>query len=130
MKWKEDSADANIFEQKKNIATKAKINRSFLRGFRLPFLDQRGYHHYRPLKKYAFNYDSSVIIKPEDIQKHHGFRLWPHTLDFAPNYTCHTCPDRKKICKNKTNCPINGVWVVPLHYLNAEGNYTCIIYYD
>lgn len=124
MRWKEDLADVSIFEQKKNLANKAQINRSFLRGFRLPFLDQRGNHHYKPLKKYAFNYDSSVLIKPDDILNH-TYRFWPHTLDFMPNYSCPTCPDKKKMCKNMTICPINGVWVVPLHYLNADVKNSC-----
>ena len=120
-RWKEDSSDADIFEQKKNIATKAKINRSFLRGFRLPFLDQRGNLHFKALKKYAFNYDSSVLVNPEDIQKNKGFRYWPHSLDFPPTYSCPTCPTKKSLCKGNANCSTNGMWVVPLHHLNPEG---------
>ena len=120
LKWREDSADADIYEQKRDTAVKARINRSFLRGFRLPFLDQRGNFHYRALKKYAFSYDSSALVRPDDIKKNNGFRQWPHTLDFPANYTCPTCPTKKSLCKD-TNCSMSGVWVVPLHYLNAEG---------
>ena len=58
-----------MYEQKRNIARKGKINRSFLRGFRLPFLDNKNNLHYNALKKYAFNYDSSVIVSQEDIKK-------------------------------------------------------------
>lgn len=124
-RWRDESAEENIYQQKKNIALKAKINKSFLRGFRSPFLDQRGNNHFRALKKYAFNYDSSVIVKPEDIKRHNGLRLWPHTLDFPPNYTCPTCPTMKSVCKENTNCSMSSVWVVPLHYLNVEGKNQC-----
>jgi len=99
--WKEDSADANIYDQKKNIATKARINRSFLRGFRLPYLDQRGSSHFKALKKYAFNYDSSALVRSEDIISNKGFRQWPHTLDFPPSYDCRTCPTKKNFCQDQ-----------------------------
>jgi len=124
-RWREESADTDIYEQKKNIALNARINRSFLRGFRVPFLDQRGNSHFRALKKYAFNYDSSVIIKPQDIRKHEGFRLWPHTLDFPANYTCPTCPTKKGYCSSSQNCSLSSVWVVPMHYYNATGKNPC-----
>ncbi|CAF0728061.1 unnamed protein product [Brachionus calyciflorus] len=124
-KWRDDSAEENIFQQKKNIASKAKINKSFLRGFRVPFLDQRGNVHYKALKKYAFNYDSSVIISPDDIKRHDGLRLWPHTLDFPANYTCPTCPTKKSLCNGQSNCSMSSVWIVPLHYFNIEGKNPC-----
>ena len=127
--WKEDSADTDIYEQKKNIATKARINRSFLRGFRLPFLDQKGSYHFKALKKYAFNYDSSALVKPDEIKKNKGFRLWPHTLDFPPTYECSTCPTKKTYCQGNTNCTMNAVWIVPLHYLNTEGSFYSRVYF-
>jgi hypothetical protein len=65
--WSEDKAQETIFQQKRNIARKGKINPSFLRGFRLPLLDSKGNVHYNALKKYAFNYESSIIISQNDI---------------------------------------------------------------
>ncbi len=43
----EDKAQETIFQQKRNIARKGKINHSFLRGFRLPLLDSKENVHYR-----------------------------------------------------------------------------------
>jgi hypothetical protein len=81
-------------------------------------------NHFRALKKYAFSYDSSVIIKVEDIIKNNGIRFWPHTLDFLPNYTCPSCPTKKTFCPiDRANCSMESVWVIPLHYLNAEGKF-------
>lgn len=91
----------------------------------MPYLDQRGNTHFKTLKKFAFNYDSSVIIKPEDIKRQNGLRFWPHTLDFAPNYTCPTCPSRAFCSDNSVNCSLSSIWVVPLHYLNVEGKNPC-----
>jgi len=116
--WKSKDADKIIYEQKKNIARLAKINRSFIRGFRTPHLDQAGNAHFGALKKYAFNYDSSVVIKQRDIKdKASSMRFWPHTLDFKPSYDCSTCPNKKSFCRNKDNCSMNSVWVVPMHTL-------------
>lgn len=126
--WKEESSEKDIFEQKKRIGLKARINRSFLRGFRLPHLDQAGSIHFKALKKYAFKYDSSVIVNPKDIRRHRGFRLWPHTLDYPPSYDCLTCPDKKSFCNRNTDpsvCSMNSVWIIPMHYFNAEGKHPC-----
>ena len=71
-KWKSDTAEKSIYAQKKNIARSSRINRSFLRGFRLPGLSQSGNAHFRAVKKYAFNYDSSALIKPKDIKANRG----------------------------------------------------------
>lgn len=124
-KWRSDSAEENILKQKKNIANKSRINKSFLRGFRVPFLDQRGNAHFGALKKFGFNYDSSVIVGPEDIKRHNGLRLWPHTMDFPANYSCPTCPTKKSLCNGQSNCSMSSVWIVPLHYLNVESKYPC-----
>ncbi len=119
-RWKAETAEDNIYEQKKNIGRNSKINKSFLRGFRLPHLDQAGNAHFRALKKYNFNYDSSVLIKPEDVKKNNGLRFWPHTLDFAPTYNCPTCPTKKSLCNGFSNCTMNAIWIVPMHYLNID----------
>lgn len=110
------------------LEVKSRINRSFLRGFRLPRLDQGGNAHFKTLKKFAFNYDSSAIVRPEDIKVNGMLRFWPHTLDFAANYSCSTCPVAKSLCKeHPTNCSLilNSVWIVPQHYLNVEGEHPC-----
>ena len=100
----------------------SKINRSFLRGFRLPRLSQDGNVHFGALKKYAFNYDSSAIVSQEDILKNTGnMRYWPHTLDFPPTYECSTCATKRSFCREKENCTMNSIWVVPLHTLGVEG---------
>lgn len=122
MPWGNDKADSAVFEQKRNIARKGKINRSFLRGFRVPYLDTNGNTHYKALKKYAFNYDSSVIIKPQDIKNLNGLRLWPHTLDYPVPYNCDNCPTAKTLCDSK-NCSMESFWIVPMHYMNAESNF-------
>lgn len=120
-KWNAKNAQKLIYEQKKNIARKAKINRSFLKGFRVPYLDQAGSTHFRALKKYAFNYDSSVVIKQKDIMRNEGnMRFWPHTLDFPPSYECKTCPSKASFCQDQANCTMNSVWIVPLHFLSIE----------
>jgi hypothetical protein len=122
-RWTSEKAEKDIYSQKRNIATKAKINQSFLRGFRLPFLDQKGNAHFKALKKYGFNYDSSAIIKPADIGAKNLSRFWPHTLDFPPAYNCTTCPTIDSLnCKNKSasNCSLSSVWMVPMHYFNME----------
>ena len=122
-RWTPEKAEKNIFQQKRNIAIKAKINQSFLRGFRLPLIDQGGNAHFRALKKYGFSYDSSALIKPNDIIQHNFTRLWPHTLDFPPSYQCPTCPNKEsmncKDVKDAVNCSMNGVWIVPMHFLNV-----------
>lgn len=125
--WGEDLADKQIYEQKKNLVRKAQINHSFLRGFRLPMLDQNGKIHNKILKKYAFNYDSSVIIRTEDIKRFNGLRMWPHTTDFPANYTCPNCDDKLKTCHEYEthNCTTKSIWVVPMHYLDAEDKYPC-----
>ncbi len=121
-KWKADTAEKTIYEQKKKIARMSKINRSFLRGFRLPRLSQDGNVHFGALKKYAFNYDSSAIVSQEDILKNTGnMRYWPHTLDFPPTYACSTCATKRSFCREKENCTMNSIWVVPLHTLGVEG---------
>ena len=123
-KWNEDNIEKIVYGQKKQISKKASINRSFLKGFRLPFLDQNGDEHLKYLKKFSINYDSSVLIKPDSIKKNNGLRFWPHTLKFDPNYTCPTCPNREIVCQDQPNeCPLDSIWIVPLHYLNAEGDY-------
>lgn len=124
-KWRSDSAEENIIKQKKKIANSSRINRSFLRGFRVPFLDQRGNVHFNSLRKFGFRYDSSAIIGPEDVKRHNGLRLWPHTLDFPANYSCPTCPTKKSFCNGQSNCSMGSVWIVPLHYFNIEGKYPC-----
>lgn len=125
-KWKADSAEKTIYQQKKKIARMAKINRSFLRGFRLPKLSQDGNVHFGAIKKYAFNYDSSAIVSQEDIIKNKGnMRYWPHTLDFPPTYECGTCATKRSFCREKDNCTMNSVWVVPLHTLGVEGQNAC-----
>ena len=116
--WEKNKADSTIFEQKRNIARKGKINRSFLRGFRLPFLDSKGSQHNQALKKYAFNYDSSIVINIDDIKKD-GFRYWPHTLDYPVPYKCESCPNHKTLCDYK-NCSMESFWIVPMHFMNAE----------
>ena len=119
--WSDESAQEKIFDQKKNLGKASKINHSFLRGFRLPFLDQAGNAHFRAVKKFNFNYDSSALIKPEDVKKNKNLRFWPHTLDFEPTYDCPTCPTRDPSCNGQSNCSMNSIWVVPMHYLNIEG---------
>jgi len=125
--WGEDMADKQIYEQKKNLVRKGQINHSFLRGFRLPMLDQNGKIHHKILKKYAFNYDSSVIVRPEDIKRFNGQRMWPHTTEFPANYTCPNCDDKLKTCHAYEihNCTTKSIWVVPMHYLDAEDKYPC-----
>lgn len=121
--WNEEKAEKNIFQQKRNIATKAKINQSFLRGFRLPILDQGGNSHFKALKKFGFNYDSSAIVKAADIRAHNFSRQWPHTLDFPPSYDCPTCATKDSLkCFKESgdNCTLNSVWIVPMHYFNVE----------
>ena len=121
MMWKEETAEAEIFEQKKNIANKAKIQKAFLKGFRLPNLDQNGNAHLKGLRKYAFTYDSSVLIKPVDIKN--GLRYWPHTLDFSPSYACPTCPNEKLLCRGDLNCTSQSIWILPMHYFNPGGKF-------
>lgn len=124
--WKASTADKLIYDQKKNIARSAKINRSFLRGFRLPKMGQDGNAHFGSVKKFAFNYDSSAIVKLRDIMSNDGnMRFWPHTLDFPPTYECSTCPTKESLCRGKTNCTMNSVWVVPVHTLGVEGKNPC-----
>ena len=122
VKWNNEKAEKQIFQQKRNIAIKAKINQSFLRGFRSPLVDQGGNAHFRALKKFGFNYDSSAIVKSADIKRTNYTRQWPHTLDFPPSYQCPTCPDKESLnCKeNSNNCSMNGIWVVPMHTLNIK----------
>ncbi len=122
-KWTPEKAEKEIFQQKRNIAVKAKINQSFLRGFRLPFVDQGSNAHFKALKKYGFNYDSSAVVKPGDIQKHNFSRQWPHTLDFPPSYDCATCPTKASLnCKDNStaNCALSSVWMIPMHFLNVK----------
>lgn len=96
-----------------------------MRGFRLPYLDQRGNAHFKTLKKFAFNYDSSVIVRPEDMKN--GLPFWPHTLDFTPNYTCTTCPNRKTLCEDHSNCSVilHSMWVIPQHFLHFGSKNMC-----
>lgn len=124
-KWNVDKADKDIFEQKRTISQKAKIHRSFLRGFRVPLMDNQGNSHYKALTKYAFNYDSSVIISPDDIQKINGLRYWPHTVHFEPNYTCDHCPTRRTFCGNNINCTFSSLWILPQHYLYLQEKNPC-----
>ena len=127
-RWRHEEADKKIFGQKKLLEAKARINRSFLRGFRLPYLDQRGNAHFKTLRTFAFNYDSSVIVRPEDIRRNSMLRFWPHTLDFPVNYTCSTCPTAKSLCQDHSqNCSLSmsSVWIVPQHFLNVEGKNPC-----
>ena len=70
-----------IKEQRRIIYKNTKINRYFLRGFRMPMLLQSRTPYIKDLENYNFIYDSSFIID-ELITNY-----WPHRLNYRPSYS-------------------------------------------
>lgn len=118
------SIEKIIHEQKMRIAMNARINKSFLRGFRIPYLDQGDNIHLKALKKLAFAYDSTPLVNVNDTQANNLLRFWPHTLDFEPGYTCTSCP-KPNNNEPYSNVSIESFWSVPNHFLNIESINTC-----
>jgi len=88
----------------------------------LPLLNGKGNGNYSAFKKYAFNYESSIIISQKDIGAYSqylqmkffklfkkksffkdGLKYWPHILDYQLPFKCDSCPEYKTLCLNK-NC--------------------------
>jgi hypothetical protein len=119
--WTQKDADRDMLKQKKQIRKEGEINFSFLRGFRVPYLDTAGQEHYGALAKNGFTYDSSITIRPDDIQD--GLRFWPHTLDYPVTYDCPNCPKADYKCELLKNCTLSSMWVVPMHYFDPHGKF-------
>ena len=114
-------ATKNIAEQREILVRHTQINKSLLKGFRMPHLLQNQKFFYIDILEnfYDFTYDSSVVIKP--TMKKSTFNQWPHSLHFEPNYEC-------SYCRNNNNKSIGRLWEVPLTYFDINGNFNKIIY--
>jgi hypothetical protein len=106
------------------ISSKAHIHKSFLRGFRIPHMDQGGNTHLRKLKDLNFAYDATPIVDIGDSER--KFRYWPHTLDYEAAFNCSSCPIADKT-KNQSysDVAIKSFWVVPSHFLNIDDPNVC-----
>ena len=107
--WREE-----LVGQRRNIAKKAGVPKSEVRGVRVPFLEIGSDTQFEVLTENNFEYDASFLTGPYNDR---DWRLsaWPYTLDFYPTLEycdSHNCP--------KTN--FSGFWEVPLNrWLGLDG---------
>jgi peptidoglycan/xylan/chitin deacetylase (PgdA/CDA1 family) len=117
--WAQATYDQLLAEfngQRDNIAQKAAIPKSEVRGLRVPFLEIGGDNQFKMMTDIGFEYDSTFTI-PKD--KDGG--IWPFTLDSVDSYP--------KFCKRADkNCPTKkweGIWEIPLNVWEFRNGRQC-----
>ncbi|CAF1061212.1 unnamed protein product [Didymodactylos carnosus] len=99
--------------QRENVAQKAHIHYSHIKGFRTPHLQIDDKRHLHIMRDFSFNYDSSMVfsrLKRND-QENITLPLWPFTLDYQVgniDLICDNC--------GSGNTTFQGLWEFPLHH--------------
>ncbi|XP_054737880.1 chitin deacetylase 8 [Anastrepha obliqua] len=113
--WREADVErlmAEFGQQMEMLEKFAKVNRTDIKGMRLPFLQMAGNNSFEAAKRLGLLYDSSW-----PTQRYRNPAMWPYTLDYRSVQDCQigSCP----------NAAIPGFWVNPMVSWVDTAGYSC-----